>query len=457
MTARSTKIESRMSELANAAQAESMVRSVNDETRRVASALGPGDHVLELDDNLHLLVPEDDEVDPEVSIVIPAVNEQLTISDFVNWCHEGLREAGVRGEILIIDSSSDETAQLALRGGARVLRAPKRGLGRAYIDAIPFIRGQYVIMGDADCTYDFRRLAPFVDSMRSGNEFAMGSRWRGSIEDGSMPALHRYLGTPLTTWILNRVYDSRFTDIHCGMRGITRDALIRMGLNSQSWEYASEMVLKSVRMGLRTDEVPVTFYKDREGRLSHHKRSGWLSPFQAAWINLRAMFVYRAEFFAFKPGLLMLAIGLLLTLPLSFGTFSIGPVHFSLHWMLLGVTLSVLGLQSVFFGCLAQILTDYSGRSRERWISVFRYTRSVFVSLLLIVLGFALSAWLVFEYFDHGLTLPPDTGTIDYLAVTGLLFMIFGFSLFCFTLVLHATGVRYGPGRGGQGFGSVRV
>jgi hypothetical protein len=283
--------------------------------------------------------------------------------------------------------------------------------------------------------------------MRNGAEFAMGSRWRGSIEDGAMPALHRYLGTPVTTWILNLVYGSKFTDIHCGMRGITKDALERMGLNSQSWEYASEMVLKSVRMGLRTDEVPVTFFKDRDGRLSHHKRSGWFSPFHAAWINLRAMFVYRAEFFAFKPGLVMLILGLLLTLPLSFGTFSLGPVHFSLHWMLLGVTLSVLGLQSFFFGCLAQILTDYSGRAREKWIGVFRYTRAVAASVCLFLVGVGLGASLVVEYLSNDLTLPPSTGAVDYLAVTGLLCMISGFSLFCFTLVLHATGVRYGASR----------
>ena len=122
-----------------------------------------------------------------------------------------------------------------------------------------------------------------------------------------MPPLHQYFGTPFTTWILNRLYGSKFSDIHCGMRGITRDALLRMGIVSQSWEYASEMVLKSVRMELRTTEVPVTFLKDREGRLSHHKRSGWFSPFAAAWINLRAMFVHGAEFFLFKPGIVLLA------------------------------------------------------------------------------------------------------------------------------------------------------
>src|SRR5690606_35558728 len=118
---------------------------------------------------------------------------------------------------------------------------------------------------------DFRNLKPFLERFRAGDEFIMGSRFRGAIEPGSMPALHRYLGTPVTTWILNVIYSSHFSDIHCGMRGLTREAFQRMDLKSQSWEYASEMVLKSVHMKLRTSEVPIHFLKDREGRLSHHK------------------------------------------------------------------------------------------------------------------------------------------------------------------------------------------
>ena len=251
------------------------------------------------------------------------------------------KAAGIVGEILIVDSGSDRTTELALAGGARVLRTPKRGLGRAYIDALPYIRGRYVLMGDCDCTYDFRELAPFVEKFRAGAEFVMGSRFRGYIEPGSMPPLHRYLGTPVTTAILNVIFGSRFSDIHCGMRGITRRRCVRMDLRSQSWEYASEMVLKSVHMHLRTEEVPIRFLKDRDGRLSHHKRSGWFSPWQAAWINLRAMFVYGADFFLFKPGLLLLALGLLLTLPLSFGQVTVGPITFSLHWMLFGLSLAI--------------------------------------------------------------------------------------------------------------------
>jgi glycosyltransferase involved in cell wall biosynthesis len=391
-----------------------------------------------------LLVPAQDVTDPEVTILIPAVNEELTVGDFVAWCHEGLAAAGAVGEILIVDSSTDATAEIALAAGARVLKTPKRGLGRAYIDALPYVRGRYVVMGDADCTYDFRRLAPFVTAMRDGFEFAMGSRWRGSIERGAMPRLHQYFGTPVTTWALNVLFGSRFTDIHCGMRGVTRDALRRMGLVSQSWEYASEMVLKSVRMQLRTTEVPVTFLKDRDGRLSHHKRSGWFSPFHAAWINLRAMFVHGAEFFLFKPGIVMLVLGLILTLPLSFGPITIGRITFSLYFMLIGLTLAVVGLQSIYFGGLAHVFLDYTGRRRRVWQRLFRYTGAVMTSAAIFTVGFALDLALAVYYVGHAFTLPPVDATLNHLAITGLLLMIFGFSTFCFTLLLHATQVRYG-------------
>src|SRR5688572_21694527 len=208
--------------------------------RTIDSAAGP--HESDSDE-LVLRVPANDVVDPELSIVIPALNERITIGLFVDWCMEGLRRADVRGEVLIIDSSSDDTPEIALSKGARVLKSPRRGLGRAYIDALAYVRGRYILMGDADCTYDFRNIETFMESFRCGYEYVMGSRFRGYIEPGSMPPLHQYLGTPVTTWLLNFLYASRFSDIHCGMRGITTSALTRMDLQSQSWEYASEMVL----------------------------------------------------------------------------------------------------------------------------------------------------------------------------------------------------------------------
>jgi glycosyltransferase involved in cell wall biosynthesis len=389
---------------------------------------------------LELLVPERDVADPELSIVVPALNERITVGTFIDWCTEGLANARIVGEILIVDSSTDETADIALSKGARVLKAPKLGLGRAYIDSLPFIRGRYVLMGDCDCTYDFRQIEPFVKKFREGVEFVMGSRFHGYIEPGAMPPLHRYLGTPVTTWILNVIFSSRFSDIHCGMRGITRDAIKRMGIRSQSWEYASEMVLKSVHMKLRTDEVPIRFLRDQEGRLSHHKRAGWFSPWAAAWINLRAMFIYGADFFLYRPGFLLAGLGAALMFPLSLGPLTIGPIVLSLHWMLLGLTLATLGLQCIYLGILAQIFFDYSGEVTRRWFSRFSYTRTVLLATGTFAAGLGLNAWLVTYYVRHGFRLTMEA-PVNNLGVTGLFLMIAGFVTFTFTLLLHSTAV----------------
>jgi glycosyltransferase involved in cell wall biosynthesis len=393
------------------------------------------------EDDARLLIPSRDVDSPELSIVIPALNEQTTICEFVQWCHEGLAQAGVTGEVVIVDSSTDMTADRALQAGARVLRVPRRGLGRAYKDALPYARGRYILMGDADCTYDFRRLEPFVERLRGGCEFVMGSRWRGSIEPGAMPRLHRYLGTPVTTWVLNRLYDSRFSDIHCGMRGITREGLIAMDLDSDSWEYASEMVLKSVQMRLRTAEVPVRFLKDRDGRVSHHKRAGWRSPWLAAWANLRAMFVYGSDFFILKPGLVAFVVGLFITLALVAGPVTIFGLSFSLYWMLIGMTLTIVGLQAFLLGCIAQVLFDYGGEHSARWLSVFSYTRTVIVAATAACAGVGCGIPLVVYYLSHHDSLSLEATVPDGLAVMGLTLIAIGFSLFTFTLVLHGAAI----------------
>ncbi len=385
-----------------------------------------------------LLVPEADEPAPLVSIVVPALNEAVTIETFVQWCHQGLAEAGVPGEILIVDSSTDDTPHLARAAGARVLLTPKQGLGRAYIDAIPFIRGKYVVMGDADCTYDFRHLRDFVEKFEEGHDYVMGSRWAGSIEAGSMPPHHRYFGTPVTTWILNRLYRSRFTDIHCGMRGVTLDALRRMDLQSQSWEYASEMVLKSVHMELSTAEVPVHFLKDRAGRVSHHRRLGWFSPFAAAWINLRAMFVYGADYFVYRPGIALVVLGTLLMIPFAGGPVTVGPVTFAIYWQFLGGALAILGLNAYLMGCVAQIFFDYTGRRTEVILDRFRYTRTCVLAGVATVAGLALMVPLLVRYLRQGLVLHGGPDGENYLFLAGVYLGMAGVSLFTFTLLIHA-------------------
>ncbi|MEY2564173.1 MAG: hypothetical protein QOH88_2366 [Verrucomicrobiota bacterium] len=369
----------------------------------------------------------------ELSIVVPALDERVTIGEFVDWCKEGLQRAGITGQILIVDSSTDDTAQIALEHGGEVLLTPRRGLGRAYIDATPFIRGKWIVMGDADLTYDFRELAPFVEQFRKGAEFVMGSRFRGSIEKGAMPALHRYFGTPLTTWLLNRIYHGRYTDIHCGMRGLTRGALEKIALKSQSWEYASEMVLKSARLGLTTAEVPVKFYKDREGRLSHHKRMGWLSPWVAGWLNLKVMLVYTPDSFLLKPGMALTALGLLLSFGLARGPITIGHIGFSLYWMLLGVTCATLGYSCIQIGLLARVMHSLRPGFVDRVRNVLTYNRGMLASAGLLLVGGVLLGTLVYRYVRHGLRLE----SVSHAAILGLLLIILGFQTFCFTLLLE--------------------
>jgi glycosyltransferase involved in cell wall biosynthesis len=380
------------------------------------------------------LVPANAQLDGvELSIVVPALNEEITVGEFIDWCKEGLQRAGLKGQVLIVDSSTDATARIVLEHGGEVLLTPKRGLGRAYIDAIPYIRGKWIVMGDADLTYDFRELAPFVEQFRNGAEFVMGSRFRGSIEKGAMPGLHRYFGTPFTTWILNRIYRSNYSDIHCGMRGLTRAALEKIDLKSQSWEYASEMVLKAARLGLVTAEVPVKFYKDREGRVSHHRRMGWLSPWVAGWLNLKVMLVYTPDSFLLKPGLALMAIGLVLSLGLAGGPLLIGNIGFGLYWMLFGVTCTTLGYSSVQIGVLARVMHGLRPRFVERALKLVTYNRGMLVAALSVVAGVILLATLVFAYLNHGLRLQ----AISHPAILGLLFIMLGFQTFCFTLLME--------------------
>jgi glycosyltransferase involved in cell wall biosynthesis len=391
-------------------------------------------------DDVRLYVPERDVESPAVTILVPSLNEELTIAAFLAWCHQGIAASGTSVEILIVDSSTDRTREIALAHGARVLDTPKRGLGRAYIDAIPFVRGKFIIMGDADCTYDFRVIKPYIDAYQAGAEFVMGSRFRGSIEPGAMPKLHRYFGTPLTTFILNSMFGSHFTDIHCGMRGITRDALERMEMSSQGWEYASEMVLKSVHMKLRTSEVPIDFLKDPEGRLSHMKRRGWTEPWRAGWVNLRAMLTYGVDFFLIKPGAVILLLGLMFLVPLTFGPFSIGALRFSLNTMLLAMALATLGISMLHSGLIASVLFDYSDTKQPLYDAIFAFNRTVALCLLAGLVGVLLALPLVWTYLANGFSLP-DVGILTHRAVAGLWLVTTSFQTFIFMLMIRALGV----------------
>jgi glycosyltransferase involved in cell wall biosynthesis len=379
----------------------------------------------------------------EVSIVVPCLNEELTIGEFVDWCTEGLAAAGVSGEVLIVDSSSDRSPIIAAEHGARVIDVPQRGLGRAYIEAIPHVRGEIAILGDCDLTYDFREIEGFVAAIREGHEFVMGTRTKGEIEPGAMPALHRYFGSPATTLMFNVIYGTRFSDIHCGMRAITRDALERMGLESHGWEYASEMILKAHKLRMRTTEVPVRFWKDREGRESHLKRGGWTTPWVAGWNSLRVMFLYAPDFFMLRPGIALLLLGLALSGMLAAGPFVLLGIGFNLHWMMLGVVAATVGYGAVQSALLARVFFDFDPRFTDRMLTRLTYNRGMLASGLLILAGLVPNVELLVRWVSADLHLH----AIQYSSVFGLLLMILGFQTFGFTLLLQMLGQRSRLGR----------
>jgi hypothetical protein len=380
--------------------------------------------------------------EPLVSICVPCLNEELTIGEFVDWCLAGLAEAGVPGEVVIIDSSEDRSAEIAEAHGARVLRFPKRGLGRAYIDAIPHLRGRYAILGDCDLTYDFRELSGFVEQLEAGQEFVMGSRFKGSIEAGAMPALHQHFGTPVTTWIFNRIYGTHFSDIHCGMRGVKIDALRRIDLRSQGWEYASEMILKATKLDLRAAEVPINFLKDRDGRQSHHLRSGWLSPWKAGWDNLRIMFLYAPDRLLSQPGLALLALGLLLMLTVTVGgSFAVAGLGVGIQTSLLGMAVATVGLSGWQLGTVARVRSNLEPAFRERVLARWTYNRGAVASFVLILLGVLLEVPLLIDWLQHGQGIG-----LHRESVLGIGLALLGVEMFGFTLLLQiVAGPAYSP------------
>ena len=371
----------------------------------------------------------------EVSVVIPCMNEEITVGEFIDWCHEGFARAGVTGEIIIADSSTDNSPAIAEAHGARVISVPRLGVGAAYIAAIPHVRGEIVIMGDCDLTYDFRDIAPFVEAIHAGYEFVQGSRLNGDMEPDAMPKLHRYFGGPGTTWTFNRIYGTHYKDIHCGMRAMTREALERMQLQAPGWEYASELVLKAHRLRMRTTEVQIPFYKDREGRQSHlAKRGGWKVPWGAGWNSIKLQSLYAPDYFLLWPGVLATLLGLVISVALADGPFVAFGVGFNLHWMLLGLVLATVGYSAVQLALLARVFHDFDPRFTDRVLERLTYNRCVAASTVLVAAGLVPNVVLLVRWINHGLH------HVQYYSIFGLLLMILGFQTFAFTLLLHMIG-----------------
>jgi len=297
--------------------------------------------------------------DIEVSVVIPTLNEEITIGYCVEKAVNALKRLGIKGEVIISDSySKDKTVEIATSKGARVVYQPLRGYGNAYHKGIKEAKGKIIIIGDADNTYDFGDIEKFIRPIQNNEaDLVMGNRLNDTIEEGAMPWLHRYIGTPIMTWVLNKLFKTNISDCNCGMRSFTKDAYEKLNLKSPGWEYASEMVIKAGLIGLRIKEVDITLHKDMEGRKPH------LNPWKAAWNNFKLMFMFSARYLFLIPGLLLTLLGLLIFVPLFFGgehrLIWLGPFGLG-NLSLVGSSFMILiGLQLVWFAIFMRVYIFY--------------------------------------------------------------------------------------------------
>ena len=233
---------------------------------------------------------------PLVSVVMPCLNEEATIGRCVAKAWRGIELAGVPGEVIVADNgSTDRSPEIAAAAGARVIHQPKRGYGNAYLAGFAAARGRYLVMGDADDTYDFGEVGRFIVPLREGGyDYVLGSRFKGKILPGAMPWHHRWIGNPVLTWILNRLFGLHASDAHSGMRAFTREAYERMRLQSPGMEFASEIVINAAKARLRVTEVPITYYP-REGESK-------LRSFRDGWRHLRYMLLYSPDWLFLAPG-----------------------------------------------------------------------------------------------------------------------------------------------------------
>src|SRR3984893_2086994 len=339
----------------------------------------------------------------EVSVVIPCLNEANSIGICVTKAIEAFRAAGLRGEVIVADNgSTDGSIEIAEKLGARVVRVEARGYGSALRAGIAAARGAFIVMGDADDSYDFGDVPRFVEKWRQGNDVVMGNRFRGEIKPGAMPWHHKYVGNPALSSLLNLFFRAGIGDSHCGMRGFTRAVYDRMDLRSTGMEFASEFVIKAAQLGARMAEIPITLWPDKRGRPPH------LRSFRDGWRHLRFMLLYAPNWLFLLPGATLVSVGLLLVFWLLPGPRNLTPrVTLDLHTMIFGVIFTLLGVQILSIGAFAKVFS-YAERFDHRNISLRRALTHVSLEsgLLLggglFLAGFAGCAWVVWNWVASG-------------------------------------------------------
>jgi len=337
----------------------------------------------------------------ELSIVMPCLNEAETLAICIEKARHSLTELHCAGEVIVADNgSSDGSQQIAAACGARVVHVEAKGYGHALMGGIAAARGRYVIMGDADDSYDFSNLGPFVEKLREGYELVMGNRFKGGIRPGAMPPLHQYFGNPLLSGIGRLLFHSPCGDFQCGLRGFSKEAIERLDLRTTGMEFASEMVVKATLSRLHIAEVPTTLSPDGRSRPPH------LRTWHDGWRYLRFLLLYSPRWLFLYPGLALMLLGLLTGLWILPGPLTVGGVNFDVHTLLYAAMAVVIGFQAVTFALFAKVFAVSEGLLPEdarlnhllRWVKL---EVGLVVGALLLLFGLGASIYALSDWGAH--------------------------------------------------------
>ena len=340
--------------------------------------------------------------DIEVSIVMPCLNEEESIRQCIRMAQEGLERAGAEGEIVIADNgSTDGSQEIARELGARVVDVPAKGYGAALMGGFEAARGRYVIMGDADGSYDFGHVEAFLERLRAGDDLVMGNRFRGGIAEGAMPFLHRYLGNPVLSFVGRLLFPSAIGDFHCGLRGFSREAVLGLELDSSGMEFASEMVVKATISELKVTEVPTTLSPDGRSRPPH------LRSWRDGWRHLKLLLEFAPHWLFLYPGGALACMGALIAAALIPGPLELGRMTLDTATLLLAVAAVLVGTQLVLFYAVAKVaavearLLPASPRY-ERMIGSLTVDRFCLAGGILFAIGFAIAAFATVFWMTTG-------------------------------------------------------
>lgn len=335
----------------------------------------------------------------DVSVVLPCLNESKTVGRCVEKALHAFESCGLHGEVVVSDNGSiDGSPEIATQVGARVVHARRRGYGSAYLHGLAEARAPIIVMADSDDTYDLGEVPRLVAKVREGYDMVLASRLRGNILPGAMPWLHRYVGNPILTAVLNLLFGLRVSDAHTGMRAFTREAYDRLNLRTTGMEFASEMIVNAAQMQLRIAEVPITYYP-RQGESK-------LDTWRDGWRHLRYLLLRSPTALFIWPGLLLMALGWLPLIVLAPGPLTVGRFFFDFHYMIVGSALALLGLQTLLLGLQGKRYLVSRGLDRRdpliAWLqSHVTLRRGLLVGLLFLVIGLGLGLNILVIWARH--------------------------------------------------------